>query len=152
MQENFCVLRFQNNRGQKPEVYTKKKGKIITQNYRVNMEDFKATILELMKMQFKQQQKNEQRQTRLKEKQLEIQQKTEEKQLELQELLLWAVTNKGQNSRNEATFLQNAIWSSIKDFSYAPDEDKTFAAYFRRYEDSYEFAGIGQMQKKYVYY
>ena len=34
-------------------------------------------------------------------------------------------------------FTQNAVWNALETFSYAPDEDKTFEAYYRRYEDVY---------------
>ena len=29
------------------------------------------------------------------------------------------------------------MWNALETFSYAPDEDKTFEAYYRRYEDNY---------------
>ena len=29
------------------------------------------------------------------------------------------------------------MWNALETFSYAPDEDKTFEAYYRRYEDIY---------------
>ena len=29
------------------------------------------------------------------------------------------------------------MWDALEIFSYAPDEDKTFEAYYRRYEDIY---------------
>ena len=34
-------------------------------------------------------------------------------------------------------FTQNAVWNAPKTFLYVPDEDKTFEAYYRRYEDIY---------------
>ena len=34
-------------------------------------------------------------------------------------------------------FTQNAMWNALETFPYAPDEDKTFEAYYRRYEDIY---------------
>lgn len=66
-------------------------------------------------------------------------QKYEQKHLELQELLLRVMSNKEQKYENETVLSQDAIWSTIEDFTYTPDEDKTFANYFRRYEDLYEF-------------
>ena len=29
------------------------------------------------------------------------------------------------------------MWNALETFSYAPDEDKTFEAYYRKYEDIY---------------
>ena len=34
-------------------------------------------------------------------------------------------------------FSQNAVWNTLEAFFYAPDEDKTFEAYYRKYEDVY---------------
>ena len=34
-------------------------------------------------------------------------------------------------------FTQNAAWNALETFYYAPDEDKPFEAYYRRYEDIY---------------
>ena len=69
--------------------------------------------------------------------------KNEEKQqrfflelLKQQEVLFKSLSN---NKPTESTtiFTQNAVWNALETFSYAPDEDKTFEAYKRRYEDIY---------------
>lgn len=88
------------------------------------MEEFKSTMAELVKYQM---QKAEERQ-----------QKTEERQQKFEDLLLQTLSNRGQNTENENAFSQNAVWSAIDNFTYSPDEDKTFASYFRRYEDLYK--------------
>lgn len=110
-------------------------------------------MLELVKLQFEQQRRNEEKQLELQQKHAEQQRRNEEqqrrndeKQLELQrqmieqqkrfeELLL---QTRSINTESETTFSQNAIWSAIDNFTYSPDEDKTFASYFRRYEDLFE--------------
>ena len=43
--------------------------------------------------------------------------------------------NRSSPTKNEFSFSQNAIWSSIENFSYSPEEDVIFTSYFRRYED-----------------
>ena len=41
------------------------------------------------------------------------------------------------------------MWNALETFSYAPDEDKTVEAYYRRYEDIYITDGqIWLMKKK----
>ena len=69
--------------------------------------------------------------------------KNEEKQqwffLELQkqqEALFKSLSN-NQPTDNTTIFTQNAVWNALQTFSYTPDEDKTFEAYYRRYEDIY---------------
>ena len=73
--------------------------------------------------------------------QMEFQQKNEEKQqrffLELQkqpEALFKSLSN-NQPTDSTTIFTQNAVWNALETFSYAPDEDKTFEAYYRTYED-----------------
>ena len=39
---------------------------------------------------------------------------------------------------NEFSFSQNTIWSVIENFSNSPEEDITFALYFRRYDYLYK--------------
>ena len=34
-------------------------------------------------------------------------------------------------------FTQNAVWNVLETFSYAPDEEETFEAYYRRYDNIY---------------
>ena len=69
--------------------------------------------------------------------------KNEEKQqwlfLELQkqqEALFKSLSN-SKPTDSTTIFTQNAVWNELETFSYAPDEDKTFEAYYRRYEDIY---------------
>ena len=38
------------------------------------------------------------------------------------------MSNRGQNNESETVFSQNAIWNTIDNFTYSPDEDKTFAS------------------------
>ena len=44
---------------------------------------------------------------------------------------MFELFNRGQNIVNENTFFQNAI----DNFMYVPEDETTFASYFRRYED-----------------
>ena len=65
--------------------------------------------------------------------------KNEEKQrffleLQKQEALFKSLIN-NQPTDSITIFTQNAVWNACETFSYAPDEDKTFEAYYRRYED-----------------
>ena len=48
------------------------------------------------------------------------------------------MSNWGQNNESETVFSQNAILNTIDNFTYSPNEDKTFASYFRRVEDVYK--------------
>ena len=61
----------------------------------------------------------------------------EEKQLEFQKQVL-ELTSRGNSIANEFSVSQNTIWSAIENFPYSPEEDVTFASYFRRYEDLYK--------------
>ena len=47
------------------------------------------------------------------------------------------LSSRSQNIENENALSQNAIWSAIDDFSYAPEDEIKFDSYFRRYEDLY---------------
>ena len=67
--------------------------------------------------------------------------KKEEKQqffleLQKQEALFKSLSN-NQPTESTTIFTQNAVWNALETFSYAPDEYKTFEAYYRRYEDIY---------------
>ena len=42
-----------------------------------------------------------------------------------------------QPTDSTSIFTQNTVWNALETFSYASDEDKTFEAYYRRYEDIY---------------
>ena len=48
---------------------------------------------------------------------------------------MFELSNSGQNVKNENVFSQNAIWSAIDNFPYAPEVEITFASYCKRYED-----------------
>ena len=94
------------------------------------------------------QKENEKRILKNEEKQLQKENeerilKNEEKQqrfcLELQkqkEALFKSLSN-NQPTDSATIFTQNAVWNALETFFYAPDEDKTFETYYRRYEDIY---------------
>ena len=89
------------------------------------------------------QKENEERLFQLLQGNKEKEQENEEKQqrffLELQkqqETLFKSLSN-NQPTDSTAVFIQNAVWNAVETFIYAPDEDKTFEAYYRRYEDIY---------------
>ena len=69
--------------------------------------------------------------------------KNEEKQqrffleLQKQQEALFKSLSDNQPTDSTTIFTQNAVWNALETFSYAPDEDKTFEAYYRRYEDIY---------------
>ena len=42
-----------------------------------------------------------------------------------------------QPTDSTAVFTQNAVWNAVETFIYVPNADKTFEAYYRRYEDIY---------------
>ena len=48
---------------------------------------------------------------------------------------LFELSNRGQNVKNENEFSKNAIWSAVDNFTYAPEDEITFAPYFRRCKD-----------------
>ena len=50
------------------------------------------------------------------------------------ELLLKSL-NGTKTSQNDTTFSQGTIYSTIETFEYVPENDKTFDAFYRRYED-----------------
>ena len=54
--------------------------------------------------------------------------------LKQQETLFKSLSN-NQPTYSTTIFSQNVVWNALETFSYAPDEDKTFEAYYRRYED-----------------
>ena len=97
-------------------------------------------------MQFhkEQEEKQQQQQQKWEEKLLQQQREQEEKLIQQQkerqiqrkqtELFL-KVLNKTESSENNPAFSSNTIWNSMKTFIYLPVEDKTFEAFFRRYED-----------------
>ena len=91
----------------------------------------------------KKKKKNEERLFQLLQGNKEKEQENEEKQqwffLELQkqqEALFKSLSN-NQPTDSTTVFTQNAKWNAVETFIYALDEDKTFQAYYRRYEDIY---------------
>ena len=40
-------------------------------------------------------------------------------------------SKRGHNVKNEKAFSQNAIWSAVANFTYSPEDEITFASYFR---------------------
>ena len=50
---------------------------------------------------------------------------------------LFELSNRVQNVENENAFSQNTIWSAINNFTYALENEITFASYLRRYKDLY---------------
>ena len=124
------------------------------------MEDLKDVFTQMMKFQIESKKKKEEKLLQLqKENEERILKKNEEKQLlkeneerilkneekqkqfflELQkqhEAPFKSVSN-NQPTDSTTIFTQNAVWNSLETFSYAPDKDKTFEAYYRRYEDIY---------------
>ena len=105
------------------------------------MEDFKEMFAQMMKFQMESQQKNEEKFLQLQKENEERILKTEEKQkrffLELQKQQEALFKSQSNNQLIDSTtiFTQNAVWNALETFSYAPDEDKTSWAYYRRYED-----------------
>ena len=96
-----------------------------------------------MKFQIGSQLKNEEKLLQLQKENKERILKNEEKQqrffLELQkqqEALFKSISN-NQPTDSTTIFTQNAMWNALETFSNAPDKDKTFEAYYRRYEDIY---------------
>ena len=61
-------------------------------------------------------------------------QKTELQQKQLEELLVNSL-NVSKNSEKDTIFSQSTIYNLIETFEYVPENDKTFEAFYRRYED-----------------
>ena len=89
------------------------------------MDDLKEIFAQMMKFQMESQQKNEEKQQWFL---LEL--------LKQQEALFKSLSN-NQPTDSTTIFTQNAVWNALETFSSAPDEDKTFEAYYKRYEDIY---------------
>ena len=89
------------------------------------------------------QQKNEKKLLQLQKEIEERILKNEKKQqrfflkLQKQQEALFKSLRNNQPIDSTTIFTKNAVWNALKTFSYAPDEDKTFEAYYRRYEDIY---------------
>ena len=118
------------------------------------MEDLKEMFAQMIKFQMESQQKNEEKLLQLRKENEERILKNEEKQqlqkeneerilikeekqqqffleLQKQEALFKSLSN-NQPTDSSTIFTQNAVWNALETFSYAPDEDKTFEAYYRR--------------------
>ena len=98
------------------------------------MENLREMFAQIMKLQMESQQKMRKNEERIL--------KNEEKQqrffLELQKQeALFKSLSKNQPTDSTTIFTQNAVWNTLESFSYAPNEDKTFEVYYRRYEDIY---------------
>ena len=69
--------------------------------------------------------------------QLEFQQftlqKTELQQKHFEELLVNSLN--GSKNSEDRIYSQSTIYNSIETFEYVPENDKTFEAFYRRYED-----------------
>ena len=93
---------------------------------------------QMMKFQMESQKENE-------EKLLQVQKENEKIilknevffELQKQQEVLFKSLSNYQPTNRTTIFSQNAVWNALETFSYAPNEDKTFEAYYRRYEDIY---------------
>ena len=110
------------------------------------MEDLKEMFAQMMKFQMEYQQKKKKNEEKLLQLQKENEErilKNEEKQqrffldLQKQQEALFKSLSNNQPTDSTTIFTPNAVWNALATFSYAPDEDKTFEAYYRRYEDIY---------------
>ena len=97
----------------------------------------------MIKLQMESQQKNKEKLLQLQKENEERILKSEEKrqrfflELQKQQETLFKSLSNNQPTDSTTIFTQNAVWNALETFSYAPDEDKTFEAYYRRYEDIY---------------
>ena len=107
-----------------------------------------------------QQQKFKERQEKLvmglHKKQLEVQQftlqKTELQQKQLEELFVNS-SDCSKNSEKDTIFPQSSIYNSIETFEYVSENDKTFEAFYRCYEDIFNVdCEQWPSKKRYVYY
>ena len=74
------------------------------------------------------------RQQRAEELQFEHQKQLSERQQHTEELLAQILKNNA-HTHNDTAFSQDSIWNAIDNFHYEYEEDKSLAAYYRRYED-----------------
>ena len=58
-------------------------------------------------------------------------------ELQKQQEALFKSLSNNQPTDSTTIFTQSAVWNALETFSYVPDEDKTFEAYYRRCEDIY---------------
>ena len=61
-------------------------------------------------------------------------QKTELQQKQFEDLFVNSL-NGSENSEKDTIFSQSTIYDSIQTCEYVPEKDKTFEAFYRRYED-----------------
>ena len=98
---------------------------------------------QMMKFQMESQQKNVEKLLQLQKENEERILKNEDKQqrffleLQKQQGALFKSLCNNQPTDSTTIFTQNAVWNSLETFSYVPDEDKIFEAYYRIYEDIY---------------
>ena len=109
------------------------------------MEDFQKIIVQILKVQMDHQQKNDERPQRMEEQQ--VQQQKELQQQRTEERLLQALMKSEERQNQMEEFLLKSLnctkapenditmYSTIETFEYVPENDKTFDAYYRRYED-----------------
>ena len=57
--------------------------------------------------------------------------------MQKQREVLFIRLSNSQPTDSTTILTRNAVWNALETFSYAPDEDKTFEAYYRKYEDIY---------------
>ena len=88
----------------------------------------------LMEQRVQQQKELQQQQQRNEERLLQALMKSEERQNQMEELLLKSL-NGTKTSENGTTFSQVTIYSTKQTFEYVPENDETFDAFNRRYED-----------------
>ena len=93
------------------------------------------------------QQQKELQQQRNEKRLLQALMKSEERQNQMEEFLLKSV-NGTKTSENDIT-----MYSIIETFEYVPENDKTFDAFYRRYEDVFNVdCKEWSNEKRYVYY
>ena len=54
-------------------------------------------------------------------------------ELQKQQEALFKSLSNNQPTDSTTIFTQNVLWNALEIFSYSPDEDKIFEAYYRRY-------------------
>ena len=68
-------------------------------------------------------------------------------ELQKQQEAFFKSLSNNQPTDSTTIFTENAVWKALETFSYAPDEDTTFEAYYRIYED-YWLCRLDWRQKK----
>ena len=101
------------------------------------MEDLKEMFAQIMKFQMESQ-KNKKQKNKTKQNKKKTRKSNNGSSLNCkqQEALFKSLSN-NQPTDSTTIFTQNAVWNALEIFSYVPDEDKTFEAYYRRYQDIY---------------